>query len=107
MKVFDFSTITFTDIEGNQIHTVKVASPTGEVVDKPIHKAIAEGLWATAPSLFIHESSIKINRKESFEISPDEISELLSVIIKSQFSFYLKQPILNYLKTLQNEPTVS
>lgn len=102
MKKFDFSQIEFTDIDGNTIFTVKIEDHTGKLVDKPIHKVIAGGLWANAPSLFIHESAIKINKLEPFDISPDEISELLSVIIKSPFSFYLKQPILNHLKNLQN-----
>lgn len=97
---FDFKEIKFTDIDGSEIQDIEFFNAENKPFKKPIHKVIADIIWKNAPNLLMHETSLSINRLESFELTNDERNELRNEINNLPFVFYLKKPMLDYINNL-------
>lgn len=96
MQTFDFSKIEITGSTGEPL-----------IIDG-LHKQLGDTLFFdNKHNLAIYELGKKIAVNKPFEISENELNELLKYVEEWQLALHVKIPFITYLKTLQHGNTTS
>lgn len=94
MQKFDFSEIEITGSTGEPL-----------IIDG-LHKQLGDTLFFdNKHNLAIYELGKKIAANQPFDISENELNELLKYVEEWQLALHVKIPFLTYLKHLQNGNT--
>jgi len=82
---------------------VKIVDPVGQpLVIENLHRQIGDTLFYDHKNnLAIYEMGKKIASGKPFEISDNEIKELVKYVEEWQLAFHVKLPLLDYLKEIQ------